>query len=313
MRLDFQPLLGISSRHLQTIIPAYRSPGKPPLSTIKRVPLERSDQLACEISQPSSWSPSSKTVVLVHGLGGSASSGYMIRMARKLYAQGIKVVRVNSRGCGEGKGLSSRPYYAGASHDLLLVISSLKNAAPSSPIVLIGFSLGGNIALKLAGELGEPGRALLSHVIAVCAPLDLEDTVKRISAKKHALYHAYYLKNFSRQITQWIDHKVHSLYELDDTVIAPAWGYKNAEEYYEKCSSLRFLKTIQVRTDLLFAEDDPFIDFSLINGIELPKAVHVWTTRHGGHMGFIGKTAPEHYGFWLDQLLLDWVARSPAI
>lgn len=307
LTLNFQPFLGLSSKHLQTIIPSYRSPGKEPPWDSKFVELGGGDQLVCKVSTPLDWDRSGKSVVLVHGLGGSDSSGYMIRMARKLYAHGCRVVRVNLRGCGLGTGLSSSPYYAGASQDLLKVIDACKEEAPLSKIVIIGFSLGGNIALKLAGELGEKGPHFIERLIAVCAPIDLADTVRLISSREHYLYHSYYLKNFSRQIHQWVDHPVHSLYELDNTVIAPAWGYKNAEEYYRKCSSRVFLPDIRLSTDLLYAADDPFIELASLQGVALPSAVRAWATSKGGHMGFIGKTSPEHHGFWMDQQLLSWI------
>lgn len=312
-KLDFQPLFGLSSKHLQTIIPACRSPGQEPPWECKLIELGNKDLLACKVSIPPSWKPTGKTLVLVHGLGGSDTSTYMIRLSRKLYENNYKVLRVNLRGCGEWKGLSKLPAYAGASADLLQVIKACKKDAPESNIVVIGFSLGGNIALKLAGELGDKAPLYIAHLIAVSPPLDLADSVRLISLKRHALYHSYYLKNFSAQVKPWLIKPASSIYELDQTVIAPNWGFLTVDEYYEKCSCKTFLPAIRLKTDLLFAADDPFVDLRPLQGITLPPQVKVWITPKGGHMGFIGKTLPEHHSYWLDQLLLDWIAKDPLV
>jgi uncharacterized protein len=308
-KLDFQPFFGFSSRHIQTIIPAFRSSGQEPPWEYKLIELGYNDRIACKVSIPSSWKPNGKTIVLVHGLGGSDSSNYMIRLSRKCYEKNYKVLRVNLRECGEWKGLSKLPSYAGASADILHALEACKKDAPESKIILIGFSLGGNIVLKLAGELGDKASQYFAHLIAISPPLDLADSVRLISLKKHILYHSYYLKNLSAQVVSWLLKPARSIYEIDQTVIAPNWGFQSAEEYYLKCSSKAFLHAIRVPSDLLFAEDDPFIDLSRLQRIELDSQVKVWLTSKGGHMGYIGKTSPEYHSYWLDQLLLNWIEK----
>jgi uncharacterized protein len=309
-KLDFYPFFGISSKHLQTILPLFRSPGCEPPWKYKLVELGDHDRLACKVSVPTTWKPTERTIVLVHGLGGSDSSGYMIRLSRKCYENNYKVYRVNLRACGEWKGLSKLPSYAGASADLLHVLQACKKESPESEITLIGYSLGGNIALKLAGELGDMTSRYLAHLIAISPPLDLSDSIRLIMQKKHALYHSYYLKNFSAQVRPWLLASPRSIYEIDQTVIAPHWGYQSAEEYYLKCSSKAFLPAIQIKSDVLLSEDDPFIDLSALQGIVLSRQVKVWITNTGGHMGYIGKTRPEYHSYWLDQQLLKWIAKK---
>ena len=140
--LNFHPLPWMTSSHLQTIVSSFLHSGLPPPSKKWLIDLGHNDYLSCEVSIPIAWKQSDQTVVLVHGMGGSHSSGYMIRMSRKLYLKGNKVVRINLRGCGSGKGLSKLLYHGGTSGDVLKVIQSLKETAPFSEIVLIGFSLG---------------------------------------------------------------------------------------------------------------------------------------------------------------------------
>lgn len=305
--LNFKPFFGLASKHLQMIVAAYSLPGKAPLSTQLLVDIGNGDQLSCEVSTPANWKKGDKTILLLHGLGGSHNSRYMIRMARKLYQRGDKVVRINFRNCGSGAGLSKLPYGAGNSKDILKVIRQLKQESPESEITLIGFSLGGNTVLKLAGELGEEVNGLIKKVIAVCPPLDLKQTVLKIQEKRYWVYHRFYLNNILKQCQPWMKQKVHSIYEFDDKITGPSWGFSGAEEYYEKCSSKQFISNIRCEAYLLFAEDDPFISMDSLETLTLPENVYVWVSKQGSHVGFIGPTNQAGTFQWLDQLLLQWI------
>lgn len=305
--ISFKPLFGLVSKHLQMIVSAFTPSGKAPASKQLLIDIGEGDQLSCEVSTPFHWKNEDKTIVLIHGLGGSHSSRYIIRAARKFYKIGYQVVRVNLRGCGSGIGLSKKPYCAGNSQDLLKVVQQLKKENPKSPLVLIGFSLGGNIVLKLGGELGECAKHYLEKIIAICPPLDLDKTCALIQQKKYILYHRYYLKSLLEQAKPWVKQKISTLYEYDHKVTAPFWGFKGAKEYYQASSSIGFLNSIRCETDILFAKDDPFIKIDELENIQLPSNVHVWTTEHGSHLGFIGITDEPLDFQWLDQLLLKWV------
>jgi predicted alpha/beta-fold hydrolase len=226
----------------------------------------------------------------------------MIRISRQLYDHGYKVVRVNLRCCGTGFGLSKKPYYAGCSHDILHVLQQLDE----KPIV-IGFSLGGNVILKLAGELGNTAKHYVESFIAVCPTLDLSVTLKKIQQKRYFYYHSYYLKGLRNQSKGLLNKEVHSIYEFDRDFICPEWGFKSVEEYYQKTSSKRFIPDIQENTKILLTEDDPFISVAPLESLTIPKCVKVYTTTFGGHMGFIGHTEKEYQSFWLDQQIVDWV------
>jgi predicted alpha/beta-fold hydrolase len=307
--LNFRPFRGLASSHLQMILPNCRAllaKNAPPSKEIL-IALEKGAYLSCKVSTPPNWQKSDQTVILVHGMGGSDSSTYMIRISRKLYAHKTKVIRVNLRGSGSGIGLSKLPYHAGNSDDLLKVVQFLKEEAPLSEITLIGVSLGGNTVLKLSGELGSDAKDLVKQFIAVCAPIDLAQTVDVILEKQNRLYHSYYLKSICRQAQKFIPHKISSLYEFDDFVTAPLWGYKSAAEYYEACSSIRVLESIEQSTHLLFARDDPFIRFDRLQGLSLPSALHVHTTEQGSHVGFLGPVPNSKSPYWMDHLLLNWV------
>lgn len=306
-KLNFEPLPGLSSGHLQTILHVYCPKGKPPPSKNLLVELDKTNQLSCEISTPLSWKEHHKTIALVHGLGGSHDSNYMIRLSRKFYQNGEKVIRINLRGCGSGKGLSHLPYNAGTSADILKVIQHLKKNSPASEIILIGFSLGGNIILKLAGELGTGAKNLIKTFIAVCAPLDLAHTLKTIERKRHAIYHSYFLKNMCRQAPVWISQRVKTIYEFDNLITAPLWGYRDADDYYQKCSSIQFLPEVRHNTHLVIAEDDPFICTERLKSLHLNHEVNLWSSKYGGHLGFLGRIPKTRDIYWIDHLLLNWV------
>lgn len=305
--LNFKPLFGLSSKYLQMILASFLPKGKAPASQQWLIDIGEGDKLSCQVSTPNDWKENNKTVVLVHGLGGSHNSNYMVRIARKLYEKGNQVVRINLRGCGSGKGLSKLPYSAGNSQDILKVVQALKEKTPASDIVVIGFSLGANIALKLAGELGQDAEKLVKTIIAICPPFDLKQTVSLIEEKKHRIYHQYYLKNIHKQSLPWTSQKFNSIYEFDDKITGPLWGFSGADDYYQNCSSKHFLNKICVTSHILSAEDDPFISIDKLKNCSMSSHVHLWTTKYGSHMGFLGRNKLQ----WLDHLILDWIVSTP--
>lgn len=304
--VPFRPIPGFSSPHVQTIMASLSWPGNPPHSEPFRVSLDDGDALCCEVSTPAAWHPAQKTMIMIHGLGGSHASGYMIRLSRKLCAAGYRIVRLNLRGCGSGLGLSRRPYHGGASHDVLSVIRALKVETPLSPCVLIGFSLGGNIALKLAGELGSSN--LVHETIAICPPIDLAETADLLEHASNRFYQHYYLNKMRESGRQWFEKRsIRSIREFDDTVTAPQWDFRNAADYYNQCSSRFFLSRIKHPCHILFAQDDPFISYRTALETPLSELVKIWLSPKGGHMGFLGWAGRQHGCFWLDQLLLSWI------
>ncbi|MBS4165472.1 MULTISPECIES: alpha/beta fold hydrolase [unclassified Neochlamydia] len=308
-KLNFQPLFGLSSPHVQTTLPTFLANGKAPPSYEILVSLEDGDQLSCYLSNPHPGKPPTKIVVMVHGLGGSYQSGYLLRLSRKIYQAGHCAMRVNLRSGGVSK--AKRPYHGGTSQDILSVLKWLKIRFPTSSLVVIGFSLGGNIVLKLAGELGEEAVQYMDHLIAVCPPVDLHHAVQYIEKEAYWIYHKYYLARVLKQSQKWLkDLSIQSMYEFDDKVTAPLWGFKDAIDYYQHCSSIKFIHSIAISTYILFAEDDPFIDCYRIDYNHIPSNVNVYMTRYGGHMGFLGWAGKEHGCHWMDKTLMDWIFSS---
>ena len=169
-------------------------------SAVRReVPLADGDRLVIRESVPSSWEPPRPTALLVHGLAGSADASYVVRVGRRLSALGVRVVRVNLRGAGEGFGLARGIYHAGRSDDLRQVVDDLEARTPGSPITLIGFSLGANLVLKLAAEAAAVPLRSLDCVLAANPPIDLAGCARLMLRPENRLYDW----NFVRWLARW--------------------------------------------------------------------------------------------------------------
>lgn len=306
--LPFRALPGLSSPHAQTVIACFTPGGEEPPSEQLIVTLDDGDALCCEVSTPPTWSPNQKTVVLLHGMGGCHKASYMVRLSRKLYQLGYRAVRINMRTCGSGKDLAKIPYHGGLSSDILSVVETLKKQTPASPLILIGFSLGGNIALKLTGELGRDAGDLIRKTIAVCPPVDLASTAALMSKPKNHLYNLYYMKQLEKLTKRWTKGRPFStIYEFDEMITAPNWGFKDPAEYYEDSSSKTKLQKIHLPSHILFAKDDPFVDYTTCTESKLSPDITIWMAPQGGHMGFFGWAEDNHRYYWLDSVLLKWI------
>lgn len=313
--MRFRALPFLANPHLQTLLGSGLGPWREPPSATRRVALPDGDQLALEVSRPRGWTPTAPTVVLVHGLCGSHRSSYMVRLAAKLVAAGVRAVRLNLRGNGSGAGLARRPYHAGSSHDVRVALEALRAETPGSPLWLVGFSLGGNIVLKLAGELGREGGELLRGVSAICPAVDLPACARRLEQPHNWLY--------ERLFVGWLVDEIrrrHALtgeplpplparpraIELDDLYTAPRAGFAGADEYYRQTSALPLLRRIELPCRILVADDDPLVDSSWAERTRLSAPVRLLRTPLGGHMGFL--RAPGRW--FMDEAVLRWVGAA---
>ncbi len=315
--LPFEPFPFIEDPHHQTIISSFINLIFDPSSDRVIIPLSDGDKLSVEVTTPREWKPTDLTVVMVHGLCGSHRSPYLIRMVNRLEPEGIRVVRVNLRGCGSGKGLAKHMYHSGRSEDIFETIKQLKAQTPDSPIVLIGFSLGGNIALKMAGELGSLANQFLIGVIAISPPVDLCSSVTMLGTIENAVYENYFVrlmcadvryrhKKFKDLPRVKLPRKL-KVYEFDQLYTAPQYGFRDANDYYSKCSAAALVEDIVLPCKILVAEDDPIVSSSSLDSYQLPSNVDVFKTKKGGHMGFLGNPMDGKGLYWLDSLLVDWI------
>jgi uncharacterized protein len=254
-------------------------------------------------------------LILVHGLEGSSEAGYARSLAQAALEAGCAVHRFNMRSCGGTEHLSGRTlYHSGQTSDLLFVIRQLRRSAP---IFLVGFSLGGNVVLKLAGELGDSASDLIAGVMAISTPIDLAACVRQLDRPSNSIYARRFVTRLKERIRSkerltpglfdlsGLD-QVRDIYGFDDRFTARAFGFGSADNYYATQSANQFLDRIRVPTLLVQAKDDPLIPFGVYDHPAFSNNPHLrlLATEHGGHLGFISKTKPR---FWLDQVLVDWV------
>jgi uncharacterized protein len=250
-------------------------------------------------------------IVMVHGLEGSGQTGYIRSLSGAGLRAGFAVHRFHMRTCGGTEHLCRTLYHAGLTSDLLSVLRQLHHEG-HAPAFLVGFSLGGNIVLKLAGELGVEAQPLIRGVCAVSTPLDLAASVRRIAQKENWLYERRFVQRMRTRLCATGRYGpddfagLRSLQEIDDRITAPSFGFGGAGNYYRTQSALRFLEGIRVPTLMIHAKDDPMAPFEAYPSEAAYRNTYIehCFTEHGGHLGFLGR---KPHRFWLDAAILEWV------
>ena len=260
-------------------------------------------------------------LVLVHGLEGSSESGYARSMVHNALGRGWMTHRFNMRGCGAGDQLAISGYHAGQTSDLLAFLSERRRVS-ALPIFVIGFSLGGNVVLKLAGELAEDARRLLAGVCAVSTPIDLAACVAALGKPRNFIYQGRFLNRLKDRIRRknrqapdvyTLEHlpKIRTIEEFDDHYTARLFGFGTAANYFRTQSSNQFLERIRVPTLLVQSKDDPLVPFPIFEhaAIGSNPFLTLLAVEHGGHLGFLSRGKAR---FWLDGTVLDWAEGSIA-
>jgi predicted alpha/beta-fold hydrolase len=265
--------------------------------------------------------PSSKHIVIIHGLEGSGESGYARSLAQAALDAGLVAHRFHMRSCGGTEAHSgSVLYHSGQTCDLLAFLRALRRESRDEAIHLAGFSLGGNVALKLAGELGERGQDLLASVCAVSVPIDLAACARRLRAPENRLYAKRFLKRLTNRIrnkaaiqpgvfrTELLS-SVRTIEEFDDAFTAPGFGFGTAANYYATQSASRFLDAIRVPTLVVQAKDDPLVPFDIFDhhAFRSNPALRLLAVEHGGHVGFLARRRPR---FWVDGVIIEWILEN---
>lgn len=318
----FEPFLFFKTGHTQTILSQCFSYIPNFDNGIKHlVKLPDGDTIVLIETPPAMHSSisSNRIVLLVHGLTGSQDSSYMQRGARYLSQAGFRVFRMNLRGCGAGFRLAQKLYHSGRSEDIHHVNNWLATLYPHSPISLVGFSLGANLVLKLAGELGRNHYPALNldSFVAVSPPLNLATSVKLLLHKKNHFFNAYFTKRLVNDINQKSQFicslpklnptQIKSVLEFDECITAPQNGFKNAKDYYEQSSSGTYIPDIKMPTLILHAKDDPFIGNADFYQIHKKNNIDLLMTQFGGHVSWIGKTDQSFNFRWMDRVILKWI------
>jgi len=310
---DFTPLF--RNPHLLTIAGNF---WKRRLDEHHFPPVRRTYRITDQVSvvalehQPASTAKAQ--LVLLHGLEGSADSGYIRSFSQAALQSGFGVHRLNLRTCGGTDTLSETMYHSGLTSDTISVAEDLSRQY-TQPVFLVGFSLGGNVVLKLAGELG--ATHLLRGVCAVSPPIDLARSVEAIGRRENIVYARRFLDRLKQRIVRKSTSSpqsytteglqaVRSIWDFDDRYTAPLFGFGTAENYYRTQSSQHFLRDIRIPTLIVTAKDDPLVPFGVFDHPAFPEnsALRLVATEHGGHLGFLSRTKPR---FWVERFVLKWI------
>jgi predicted alpha/beta-fold hydrolase len=315
----FQPHPLLRGGHLQTLAGVYLPwPALAYRAEKHCVTLADGDRIILHDDCPAEWQPSDRSAVLIHGLAGCHTSGYMQRIAHKLSARGVRAFRMDLRGCGAGAGLARLPYHSGRSEDAAAALEAIARLVPLSPTTLAGFSLGANITLKLLGELGQRTCGNLDSAVAVCPPVDLAACSRQISRAINRPYDRYFVTLLSRQIAAAMSmapdsvgvalaRRPRSLWEFDNEFTAVVCGFGTADDYYREASSAQHIPSIRIPTLVLASRDDPMIPPDALSAVSLPPSVRVHWTDHGGHLGFVGRGGTDPARRWMDWRVVEWV------
>ncbi len=254
---------------------------------------------------------------LVHGLEGSSNAGYARSMVYAALEAGYATHRINLRSCGGTHDLALTNYHSGQTSDVLQVIRERRSQS-DVPLFLAGFSLGGNVTLKLAGELGESARDLLKGICAVSTPIDLAACATALGQRRNIIYDRRFLialkrkvRNRAKQAPEMysVEHlpNVRTIYDFDDFYTAKFFGFGTAANYYRTQSSKNFLEQIRIPALVIVAKDDPLVPFEVYDhpAFRTNPYLRLLAVEHGGHLGFLAKNRPR---FWLDGVVLDWLS-----
>ena len=292
----YEPSLVFRNAHISTIYSAKLRPSPNLIQERERVYLHDGDFL--DIDWSFTEKPSRKVAILLHGLEGNAQRTYIKGQAKVLNEAGWNIAAINFRGCSGESNLSYQSYNAGKTDDLEAVVNMILEKDKYNEIALVGFSLGGNLLLKYLGERESIPKEI-KKAVSISTPLSLRGSLESLSQFENWVYRSSFLinlrkkykakmKDFPEKMTTSDYNKITSLLEFDNVYTAPAHGFKDAYDYYEKNSSLQFLPNIQIPIYILNAENDSFLS-SECYPTELAlkmKNLHLEISKYGGHVGF---------------------------
>jgi len=324
--MPYRPVPWLRSGHLQTLMVGLQCGWRPPYSADRLlIDLPDGEQLVVHAERPSPLDKSAPIVILIHGLGGDHSSPYLQRLAHRLAHRGMRVWRVDLRGCGAGFDLAWRPPHAGRSDDVAAVVQLARRRFPDSVIRLVGFSLSGNIVLKMLGEaaIGNSlvGPEDVERAIAIAPPVELSRCADRIDRLDNNLYTRYYLKMLGKQVNrrrgaweQWAKLPTkpvpRTIRQFDALYTAPLSGFKDTEHYYASSSARPLMEFIKTPTTILVDQHDPIIEPRSFRDLPENESLAIQWTRHGGHMGYFGRDDAGKPVRWMELFVTHRLLRE---
>jgi uncharacterized protein len=273
--------------------------------------------------QPADVREQRLTVVLVHGLEGSSNSQYVLGNSTRAWAAGCNVVRMNMRSCGGTDRFSPAIYHSGCSNDVARVVGEIVSQQGLQAVALIGYSMGGNLALKYAGELGDIAQGVLKAVVGISPLMDLAPSSAALHEPQNRFYEKYFLRSMIDRVRRKAElfpeiylpfyasgmlRRLRSMRDFDEQVVARFGGFADADDYYYSVASSRVASQLSVPTLIVHSLDDPFIRMLPETRQRLIDNPHVnlIETNHGGHCAFLAPAA-GYDGYWAERTLLGFL------
>jgi len=271
--------------------------------------------------QPKPWEH--PTLIALHGLESSSDAHYMRGLSDKAFAAGFNAVRLNQRNCGGTEHLSDGLYHSGLTNDPLAVMRQLIEVDRLSRFAVAGYSLGGNLTLKLAGDFGANPPPELRAVCAVSPTMDLAVCVDALEEKQNAIYQWHFVRNLKRRMRRKAEawpgkwsltglRDIRSIREFDDAYTAPFHDFRDAADYYHRASAMRVVDKIGVPTLIITAADDPFVppgpftDRAVVRN----RNITLKLTDHGGHCGFVEESRDGYDGYWAEREIVTFLTQN---
>ena len=318
---EYRPTALLRNPHLMTILPGYW----PRQGVLDGIPVESrlfTTEPHTQLLGFCHWQPihtACQTVVIVHGLEGSSDSHYMHGIAAKAYRAGFNVIRMNQRTCGGTEHLTPTLYNTGLSQDYRAIVRELEDVDKLTRIWLVGYSMGGNLILKAAGESGSSDAAL-AGAIAVCPNIDPPKCVEALEKPRNWIYHRHFLVALKARLRRkasifpgkWnlkdLDSTI-TMSQFDHRYTAPDGGYASGADYYNRVGACLVVDSIAVPTLIITAQDDPFIPYSMftVPQIQRNARIRVIAPRYGGHCGFLQWASNGEDPFWAENRIMDFL------
>jgi uncharacterized protein len=316
---DFEPLGWVRNKHAMTIAAAYwpRRFALPQAES-RRFRVAEDTQLLAACHWQKGGRKDVPVIAIVHGLEGSCDSNYVLGIAEKAYQRGFHVVRLNQRNCGDSEKLTPTLYNSGMSDDYRAVLEELADGDGFTQIFFAGYSMGGNLVTKMAGEFGNAAPRALRAVCAICPALDLAACADALNKGDNYFYQRHFVQGlmaryarkaalFPKMYSRDGFDKIRTVREFDDAITAPCFGYRDAQDYYETASARRVVADVRVPMLMITAQDDPFVPYEsfLAALVAENPAIRFVAPAHGGHCAFISR----HNGaerFWAEARLVEF-------
>jgi predicted alpha/beta-fold hydrolase len=260
-------------------------------------------------------------LVVLHGLEASSAAHYVRGIADKAFARGFNVIRLNQRNCGGTEALAPGLYHSGLTHDADVVVRDTALRDGITQVVVAGYSLGGNLALKLAGDYGSDPPPVLRGVCAVSPVAELEACVRALERPANAVYQWNFVRGLKARMrrkdrcfpgrfpVERLD-RVRTVRQFDAAFTAPHFGFASAEDYYHRASAMRVIGRIGVPALIITAGDDPFVPTAPFDNPDLRgnARVRLVVTRQGGHCGFLEAGGNGYDGYWAEEQIVRFAA-----